>query len=182
MTGELVSAAAAVIVNAAFIAGNLTVYRWESRQDWFEKRVRELGDPPILGPFGYRSGRYGNPIALTALNVGVALAVLEQLSFELWMIPCALVGLAAAVGYVVHCKKIGKIDWTFLGDRLTLGGKLHLLYIALEVGAAILGIGLAVADGLSPYILTAIAGGVLYLSLVALDIRAGLHQSPELRD
>ena len=180
MTGEIVSSAAAILINAAFIAGNLAVYRWESRQAWFVERLRELGDPPILGPFGYSSGRYGNPIALMTLNVGVALAVLGQLRFELWMVPCVLVGPAAAVGYVVHCKKIGKIDWTFLGDRLTLGGKLHLVYIAIEVGTAILGIGLAVAYGLNLPIIAAISGGALYLTLVGLDIRSGLHQRPGL--
>ena len=179
MSGEIAGAAAAVLINAAFIAGNLTVYRWESRQAWFEERVQELGGSPILGPFGYSSGRYGNPIALTAMNVGVALAVLERLRFEIWMVLCVLVGLAASVGYFFLCKQVGKIDWTFLGGRLTLGGKLHLVYIAVEVGTAILGIGLAIASGLNTPILAAVAGGVLYLSLVALDIRSGLHRSPE---
>lgn len=180
MIGELASAAAAVLVNAAFIAGNLTVYRWESRQAWFVERLRELGHPPILGPFGYRSGRYGNPIALTAMNVGVALALLSQLRFEPWMAFCVVVGVAAAAGYFLNCKIIEKLDWTFLRDRLTLGGKLHLVYIAVEVATAILGIGLAVAYGLSTPILAAVVGGALYLSLVALDIRSGLHQRPRL--
>ena len=180
MTGEIISSAAAVLVNAAFIGANLSIHRWESRQAWFVERRRELADPPILGPFGYSSGRYGNPIALTALNVGVALTFLNQLCFEPWMVPCVLVGPAAATGYFVHCRKIGKVDWTFLGDRLTLGGKLHLVHIAVEVGAAVLGIGLAVAYGLNLPIIAAIAGGALYLALVAFDIRSGLHQRPGL--
>ena len=176
MSGEIISAAAAVLINAAFIGANLSIHRWESRQAWFVERQRELGDPPLLGPFGYSSGRYGNPIALTALNVSVALTLLDQLRFEPWMVPCVLVGPAAAAGYFVHCRKIGKVDWTFLGDRLTLGGKLHLVYIAVEVSTAILGIGLAVAYGLSMPILAAVAGGALYLTLVAFDIGSGRHR------
>ena len=181
MTDQVISAAAAaVLVNAAFIWANLAVHRWERRRARFVERLQELGYPPILSSFGYCSGRYGNPISLTAINVGVALTLLGHLRFEPWMVPCALVGPAAAAGYFFHCKNIGKIDWTFLGNRLTLGGQLHLVYIAVEVGAAILGIGLAVAYGLSAPILTAVAGGALYLTLVGWDIRSGRHRRPRL--
>ena len=178
MNGEIAAAAVAVLINAAFIGGNLAVHRWESRRSRFVERRRELGNPPILGSFGYRSGRYGNPIALTAINVGVALTLLGQLRFEPWMVPCVATGPAAAAGYFFHCKQIGKIDWTFLGDRLTVGGQLHLVYIAVEVAASVLGIGLAVANGLNPPLLTAVAGGALYLCLVGLDIRADRHRRP----
>ena len=180
MNDEISAAAAAVLVNAAFIWANLAVHRWERRRARFVERLQELGDPPILSSFGYCSGRYGNPISLTAINVGVALTLLGQLRFEPWMVPCALVGPAATAGYFFHCKNIGKIDWTFLGDRLTVGGQLHLVYIAVEVAASVLGIGLAVAYGLSTPILAAVAGGALYLSLVGLDIRSGRHRQPGL--
>ena len=182
MTCEIVSAAVAILVNAAFIGVNLSVHRWESRQSRFVERLQELGNPPMPGPFGYSSGRYGNPVALTAINVGVALTLLGQLRFEPWMVPCALVGPAAAAGYFFHCKQIGKIDWTFLGDRLTLGGQMHLVYIAVEVGAAILGIGLAVAYGVNLPIIAAMAGGALYLALVGVDIRSGRHRRPGLSE
>ena len=190
MNGEIAAAAVAVLINAAFIGGNLAVHRWESRRSRFVERRRELGNPPILGSFGYRSGRYGNPIALTAINVGVVDApgaasfravdgpvCRNRPSSRGRLLPFAT-GPAAAAGYFFHCKQIGKIDWTFLGDRLTVGGQLHLVYIAVEVAASVLGIGLAVANGLNPPLLTAVAGGALYLCLVGLDIRADRHRRP----
>ncbi len=178
MNDESAAAAAAVLINAAFMGANLAVHRWESRRAWFVERRRELGSPRLLGPFGYYSGRYGNTVAVTAINVGVALAVLGQLRFEPWMLVCALAGPIVAAGYFFHCNRVRKIDWTFLGDRITLGGQLHLVYVAVEVGAGALGIGLAAANGLNPHLLTAVSGGALYLCLVGLDIRSGNHRRP----
>ena len=126
----------------------------------------------------YITGSVGNPLGVSTMNAGVAMALYQVPAFHPWMLGCCAFAALVAAGFG-RASRLGVYGRHWSGS--TLSGRLHLVHIFVGVAVATTGVGLlseSLAGGVTGGSLTvaysvAAAGGGLYFLTVLLDLATG---------
>ena len=127
---------------------------------------------------GYITGSVGNPLGVSAMNAGVAMALYHVPSLHPWMLGCCAFAALVAAGFD-RASRAGVYGRHWSGS--TISGRLHLVHIFVGVAVATTGLGLlseslaggATSSSLKVAYPVAIAGGGFYLLTVLLDLATG---------
>jgi len=161
----------AALFNVAFWFCMLGVQTWEQKTGRIPPRQKEF---PYLQDF-WTNGFVGDGIGLGLVDAAVAVTVYQR-GFTTWMIVAVAAGMLLTVGfYKFATAPIHKPNWGFMdGGNITWGGRVHLVYFAVQATVATIGFvllfalqirGIPLAIGLS--------GIAAYLAALAADVAIG---------
>ena len=88
---------------------------------------------------GYITGSVGNPLGVSAMNAGVAMALYHVPSLHPWMLGCCAFAALVAAGFD-RASRAGVYGRHWSGS--TVSGRLHLVHIFVGVAVATTGLGL----------------------------------------
>lgn len=160
----------------------LGLYR--PRVSWREfKRLGRLADG-VPGPWDYHTNGWGDVFALPLIDFAVGAAVYKQGVDWQAVLVAGLMGFLASYAFFRMATKPRRakqdIDWWFRfkpTDKsvyVTLAGRIHLAYFALQTGIAVLGIGYLVTSRMPfPTMIVGAIGAFLYVSAFVADKAEG---------
>ena len=176
LANEVLAIAIAGFLNLGFYLIQLALYRWERNKGYGAPQgANPHQTRRFLAPQDYYAGKWGDPIGLTVMNIGVGMVLLYDLQFVFWMPIVSVFGVALGIGYYNYCRSANKNDWTFTRGKITWAGVAHLVYIFYQVSVGAVGVGFLASGRFDTFIVVALGGGLFYLFAFILDVRAGKH-------
>ncbi len=159
----------AVALNTAFWFLMLGIQLWEARNSRIPPRTRKF-----LYLQDFNTNGWGDLTGLVLIDVAVAVELASKGASLSYVLGFLVLGAVVATLFYKACTAAThKPDAGYLeGGRITLVGRVHLVYFGLQVATAGLGMYFLATDR-QPILLLGFAGALLYVWAVVRDITTG---------
>lgn len=148
----------------------LGIQSWEARNGRIPPRTKKF-----LYLQDFNTNGWGDLTGLVLIDVAVAVELASKGAPLLYILESLILGVIAAAFFYKACTApTHKPDAGYLeGGRITLVGKVHLVYFGLQTATAGLGMYFLRTDWFQPVLLLGLAGALLYLWAAIRDVATG---------